>query len=128
MIVSPEEGKAWYERNGISNEDWSSFDETTKNLIRLEATLVKLPEICDIRETGMPASSVLVYIRPEDINIEKKKAKYLNDSENDNDDLTSYVIQNSTRKIQQIFVIGTINVLCVRYVNGFIRLDIEPKL
>lgn len=127
MIVTEEEGKKWYNKNGISDEDWSNFNKTTKDLVRLEATLDKFDEIHHMRETGIPESAVLAFIKPGDVGLNKDTLSYIN-SDKDLRDIATYVTQNSTRNIKRIFLLNNMEVTSVNYIDDFIRLEVEPKI
>lgn len=126
MIVNDEKAKAWYELNGISNDDWDSFDRRVKNLLRLEATLYRYDEITQMLETGIPESAVIVKIKPADINIDEDKIKKIDDS--DYRDISTYIIQNANRTIKRIYGSSDMTVWCVDYDDEFIKLEIEPNI
>jgi len=127
MLVDENEAKQWYEQHGVSNEEWRSYDNMTKNLLRLEATLDEWEEVDYMRETGIPESAVLAFIKPDDIGIEHTKLQHLSSDESVTD-VSTYVMQNSSKNITRLFLSSSTNVLSVKYTGDHIRLEIEATV
>jgi len=127
MIATEEKAEEWYNKNGIANKDWGSFNKLTKDLIRLETTLDSFDEINHMREIGIPESAVVAFIKPNDIGIDTTILENIQE-EQDCRDISSHIMQNSTRNIKRIFLLTDMEVLMVDYDGEFIQLEIEPRI
>lgn len=122
-----EKARDWYEQNGVSNEDWESFDRHTRRMISIEVVCDGWDEVVGMREAGIPESSVLLHVHPEMAGVDRDEVEYHSENQSDYESLSPFVMQNASRNIASLFKNSAVTVLSVSYDGDNLIIEVEPN-
>ena len=121
MRIKEQKAVDWYQGNQLVSDSWSTFSDTIKGMVAIEAITSDWNEVTKTLETGGPDKAVLLYFNIQDCGLNFTEISK-RDSTPDLESITTYILQNTTSEnLKRLLTDDVVTVESVTVEDGTLR-------